>query len=134
MAYLSKEMKKDLSEKVKAVLPKGWKATFKNRDLMDFQVTIVSAPINLADLGQSIHEYEEGCQYVDFNHYQLKTIKDETLHQQVKLIIDTALSQNTVDIDDRYGNDHTYYLTLRFGRFEKGFISTLKNETVDMVA
>lgn len=127
MAYLSNEMKKDLSDKVKAVLPKGWKATFKNCDLMELQITISKAPIRLADLGQLVRTSDDGLEYVEFNHYSLNKIKDETLHQQVKLIVDTALSENTIDVDDRYGSEHDYYIGLRFGRFDKGFISLLED-------
>lgn len=125
MAYLPPALKKELSDKVKAILPKGWKATFKNCDLATLQVTVNAAPINLEDLGQHIHEYEEGSKHVEFNHYSLNTIKNEGLKEKLKLIIDTALSKNTIVVDDRYGNEHDYYFSLRFGRFEKGFISTL---------
>lgn len=126
MAYLSPDLKKELSEKVKSVLPKNWKATFKNRDLMSLVITIKSAPIHLKDLCQHISSYEEGHSYVSFNHYCVDSIKNEDLRNTVKSIIKAALSNCNIERDDNYGSEHDYYLDLQFGSFNKGFISTIK--------
>lgn len=125
MAYLSPELKKELSEKVKAVLPENWKATFKNRDLMSLVITIKSAPIKLEDLGQNISSYEEGHSFISFNHYCTDKIKNDEVRNTVKNIINAALSKCHIERDDNYGNEHDYYLDLQFGSFDKGFVSTI---------
>lgn len=121
MGYVSKEMKVELVKRIKEVLPKGWKATFKVYNLSKLRVMIKSAPITLDDIKKgidndyiSVHPLSRAS---DFNNIEVGKIIEN---------IGKALeSKNyTVVEDSNYGNVPSYYTELTFGDSSKPFIST----------
>lgn len=117
MGYVSKEMKVELVKRIKEVLPKGWKATFKVYNLSKLRVLIKSAPITLDDIKKgidndyiSVHPLSRAS---DFNNIEVgKSLK----------ILESK--NYTVVEDSNYGNVPSYYTELTFGDSSKPFIST----------
>lgn len=121
MAYVSKEKKAKIVEAVKAVLPKDWKATFSVRHHMVMVCTIRKAPVDL------LKDCDCSDDYYSVNEYHFeKHIKNQELVKELEKIINALNTDNYDNSDimtDYFNVGH--YIELRFGSWDKPFISTL---------
>lgn len=116
MAYVSKEKKAKIVAAVKAVLPKGWKATFAVRHHSSIVCTITEAPKSVE------------CDYIAREGFTLGAVN--TFHPQysfegktldtVKKII-AALNTDNFDKSDSMSDFfHVgHYIDLNFGKWDK---------------
>lgn len=122
MAYVSKEKKAILVAAVKAVLPKGWKATFRVRHYSTIVCTIRSAPFNLSEvLDLTDWERENGHKDLNTYHHE-RYCKTPEFMKVVGDIIDALNTDNHNNSDvmtDYFDVGH--YVYLHFGSHEKAF-------------
>lgn len=130
MAYVNKEKKAKIVAAVKAVLPKGWKATFSVRNYSGIVCTIRSAPLDLAQEFPGYVTEDKELTHVDINHYYIN--ERMTPNQNLRLCLQRiADALNT----DNYNNsdvmtdyfDVGHYVDLRFGEWDKPFKDSRKN-------
>lgn len=127
---MNQELKKIIVARIKAVLPKGWKATFKVIDYSTLKMTVKSAPYHLSDI---YGDNERG--YVSLNHFHLDKIENDQLRKEVEEIVSAMLSENRIITEDAdYGKVPNYYIDLSFGNYETHFVSTLKQEELKKAA
>lgn len=121
MGYVSKELKAELVKRVKAVLPKGWKASFKVYNYSTLRVMIKSAPIELTDI-----KAETRCSHVDVNTFsRAKDFNNAEVGQAIEAILDALDSKNHIISEDGdYGNVYSYNTRLSFGDHSSPFVST----------
>ena len=134
MAYFSKEMKKEKEEKLKKVMPRGWKFTTRVYDNMKFVVTIRSAPVDLIGIIVDSMKYNNsnvdyilkyGCK--EHIHPHPNYIKD--IFKADKKILKIMLDIIEVIDEDNYDNsdsqtdyfDVGYYSYLCIGERNKPF-------------
>lgn len=121
MAYVSKQDKIKIVNAVKAVLPKGWKATFAIRHYSTIVCTIRSAPVDL----KKVFDTDEN--HYDVNHYHYeKHTKDPEIVKILDKIVN-ALNTDNYDNSDIMTDyfDVGHYIDLRFGEWDKPFVNTL---------
>lgn len=125
MPYLSQEMKAELVEEIKKVLPKGWKASYRVRHYTSLEVIIRSAPIKLSSVyGDDSATYESTNEFKSFECYH-----DKEVGKVIERIYKAMNSQcYTVVEDGDYGSVPNYYVDLYFGTSEKAFKSTLEEK------
>ena len=122
MAYVNKETKKIIVEAVKAVLPKGWKATYAVRHHSTLVMTIRKAPVDLiAEINEVSGSNYSPEHKIDVNHYYPENIFSESL-ETFKAIID-ALNVVNYDNSDPMTDyfDKGYYIDLNIGTYDKPF-------------
>jgi len=121
MGYVSKELKAELVKRVKAVLPKGWKASFKVYNYSTLRVMIKSAPIELKDV-----KLETQFSHVDVNTFsRAKDFVNVEVGQAIEAILDALDSKNHIISEDGdYGNVYSYNTRLSFGDHSSPFVST----------
>lgn len=120
MAYVSKETKAELVKAVKAVLPKGWKATFSVRNYSTFICTIRQAPVDLkADFGSD-------RDYLSINEYYIEKHCENKELVEILTKISRAMQGLNYDNSDPMTDyfDVGYYTEMRFGEWDKPFVST----------
>ena len=126
MAYMNKEKKAKIVEAVKAVLPKGWKATFAIRHYSTIVCTIRSAPFDLVSKmdHKSVKEgYPDGFTYLGINHYHAHTYSSDKEFTATLEKIINALNTDNYDrsdiMTDYFNVGH--YIDLQFGSWAKPF-------------
>lgn len=132
MAYVNKEKKAKIVAAVKAVLPKGWKATFAVRNSSGIVMTIKSTPFTLENLfgkeacdEMSEYHFVDGVLgHVDVNYRYLdRHIKNkealEVLQKVVKAL-DTDNYNNSDIMTDYFDIGH--YIELQFGSYDKAYV------------
>ncbi len=125
MAYMNQEIKKRLVSEVKKVLPKGWKLSFAVQHYSTIVCTIRQAPIDIS-------KYLDGRSSASINPYHVES--DKQLSDEVKEVLSKiikALNSQNHDNSDSMTDyfDVGYYLDLRFGKWDKPFVSTLENKS-----
>lgn len=126
MAYMNKDKKAKIVEAVKAVLPKGWKVTFKVIHYSTIRCTVRSGPFVLADvLDLTEWELENGHKDLNTYHHE-RYCKTPEFKKVVGDIIDALNTDNynNSDIMTDYF-DVGHYIDLHFGDHAKPFKSTL---------
>lgn len=117
---MNQELKKILVARIKQVMPKGWKATFKVINHSELQMTVKSAPYELSDLTDIATK-----DYASVNCFHLYSIKNEKLRVELEKITEAMQSEQRIVTEDAdYGSVPNYYIDLRFGSYEKPFVST----------
>lgn len=122
MAYVSKEKKAVLVAAVKAVLPKGWKATFSVRHYSTIVMTVESAPLNLLSTFH-LTQWENENFHTDINCYNPEAnCKDIAMRETLRKIVD-ALNTDNHDNSDAMTDyfDVGHYVNLQFGTHAKPF-------------
>lgn len=122
MAYMNKEKKAKIVEAVKAVLPKGWKVTFKVIHYSTIRCTVRSAPFNLNDvLDLTDWERENGHKDLNTYHHE-RYCKTPEFKKAVGEIIEALNTDNynNSDIMTDYF-DVGHYIGLHFGGHVKPF-------------
>lgn len=120
MAYMNKEKKAKIVEAVKAVLPKGWKATFAIRHYSTIVCTIRSAPLDLKD---AFHRARDDWDFLTINTYHAeKQCKNKDIADKLEKII-AALNLDNYDNSDIMTDyfDVGHYVDLKFGSWDKPF-------------
>ncbi|UVX29505.1 hypothetical protein M5b_00253 [Klebsiella phage VLCpiM5b] len=120
MAYMNKEKKAKIVEAVKAVLPKGWKATFAIRHYSTIVCTIRSAPLDLKD---AFHRSRDDWDFLTINTYHAeKQCKNKDIADKLEKII-AALNLDNYDNSDIMTDyfDVGHYVDLKFGSWDKPF-------------
>lgn len=120
MAYMNKEKKAKIVEAVKAVLPKGWKATFAIRHYSTIVCTIRSAPL---DLKNAFHRARDDWDFLTINTYHAeKQCKNKDIADKLEKII-AALNLDNYDNSDIMTDyfDVGHYVDLQFGSWDKPF-------------
>lgn len=120
MAYVNKEMKAELVEAVKKVLPKDWKASFSILHYSTLVCTISKAPVDLVEC------FECEGEYYRVNEYHFKThCADKEVCAVLEKIINAMNGQNydNSDVMTDYF-DVGYYIDVQFGSYKKAFQST----------
>jgi hypothetical protein len=123
MAYMSQEMKKVLIERVKGVMPKGWKASYAVRDNCCFVVTIKSAPVDIiGDWFNVAGDCKEKPDYIEVNRYYIADNFSVEVAEALQKIVDAMRSENYDNSDvQRDYFDVGYYTSLKIGRWDKPF-------------
>ncbi len=127
MAYMNKEKKAKIVEAVKAVLPKGWKATFAVRHYSTIVMTVQSAPLDLAETFQ-LSDWEKENSHFSINPYRpINRVKDIALRDSIQKVVD-ALNTDNHDNSDVMTDyfDVGHYVDLQFGTHAKGFKDSRK--------
>lgn len=121
MGHVSKELKAELVKRVKEVLPKGWKASFKVINYSKLRVMIKSAPIDLKDI-----KSDTEASYLSVNTFsRAKDFHDLETGKIIEKILDALDSKNSVITEDSdYGSVPSYWTELRFGEYGTPFVST----------
>jgi hypothetical protein len=120
MAYMPQELKKALVKEARKVIPKNWKVSFAVRHLIALVVTVSAAPIPSADV-------VGGGELGDINHYYPENALAGDTLKTVSAILE-AVNQKNYDNSDMQADyfDVGYYVTLRFGKWDKPFVNTLE--------
>lgn len=131
MAYVSKDDKVKIVAAVKAVLPKGWKASFRVEHYSRIICTISAAPFNLADKfdGENIKRgYIQCPDYIDVNTYHPNSYSRDAEFTATLNAIIAALNTDNHDNSDIMTDyfDVGHYIGLRFGKYDKPFINNSK--------
>ena len=117
MAYVGKEKKARIVEAVKAVLPKGWKATFAVRHHSEIVCTISQAPKSVEQDFIAREGFPKLC---TINPYHVHLdVGGKTLDTVTKII--AALNTDNFDKSDSMSDYfHVgHYISLHFGKWDK---------------
>lgn len=117
MAYMTQENKKHLSALAKAVLPKGWKATFAVRHHSGIVCTITEAPASILEdyLGTLDHNNMPSVNRYHMDRYW----KGKTLEALSAILqaLGTGNHDNSDIMSDYF--DIGWYVDLSFGKWNK---------------
>lgn len=121
MAYVSKEIKEQITAKLKEVMPAGWKYTVAVFDLQMIRVRIAKAPVDLVALCQ--RKRDDHDNFVELDVLRLeKQFSGEVLDSMLK-IKDALNICNSDDSDVMRGyHDVGYYIGMQLGSPNKGFV------------
>lgn len=127
MAYVSKEKKQILVEKVKAVLPKDWKVTFSVSHYSTFIVRVKQSPFDFSEFFPESHKLKEdyeGVVYDEINEYHYeRTIKNPELISIIAKIIEAMNFDNHNNSDSMSDYfDVGHYTTLSIGKYDKSYV------------
>lgn len=128
MAYMSQERKKEIAEKLKAVMPAGWKYSLSVRHHSTIVLTVQAAPVDLVEeynatvkkVNPEFDGWKSG--YVQVNeHWIDRQFEGERLEQMRPIV--AALNAGNHDRSDVQTDyfDVGWYVDINFGHFEKPF-------------
>ena len=129
MAIMTKELKKTLSDRVKAVLGSDWKVSFSVRHNSSIVMTVQSSPFDFFDFIPSKKEYEEeydGVFHEEILSKNVKFIENKTLQEIMSKVFDAINSENNPSTDrDAYRDvfDVNYYSHVFLGGSKKSYHS-----------
>jgi len=137
MAYMSQEHKKRIAEKLKSIMPEGWKYSLSVSNSTSIVLTISKAPVDLIGI---LHENslkrtqgitkERLVHYYDLNPYKASDCfsNHPDLENLFTQIVDALNLDNYNNSDTQRDHiDVGHYVGLKIGKFNKPFeVSVLK--------
>jgi hypothetical protein len=124
MAYMNPQKKSIIATELKKVVPAGWKYSLRVDNHMTLVMTVSQAPVDL----EAAVDWYEGKPRPDYtvNPYHFRNhILNEKFKGEVAAIIDalnTCNHDNSDVMSDYFDVGH--YIDLRFGAWNKPFVST----------
>lgn len=123
MAYVSKETKARIAERLAKVVPAGWKYSLAVAHSSKLVFTLRAAPV---DVLRHIKGAADG--HADINQYWLdRQIDDPAIRNQFEGIV-RALNAENLDRSDATSDyiDVGYYVDIRVGQYGKPFVCTAR--------